>query len=200
MWNFLIDWLSANYIELCGALLGLAYIVFSTRQHILTWPTGMATSLLYAVVFFHSRFYAGMGLQVYYVVMSIYGWYYWLKGKRQASSDELPVTRITPRQTAASAIIFLVCFAGLFVFLYSYTDSPVPVLDSVTTSFSIIATWLLARKVLENWLIWIVSDLVSSGLYIYKSLWPTTILFLVYTALAVYGYVSWKRSIKKTVK
>jgi nicotinamide mononucleotide transporter len=197
MFQILTDWLSVNYVELLGALLGLAYIILSIRQNILTWPTGMATSLLYVVVFFHSRFYAGMGLQIYYVIMSLYGWYYWLKGKRPEKSEELPVGRINSRQIAVSAVVFLVCFAILYLFLSKYTDSPVPVLDSMTTSLSIVATWMLARKILENWLLWVVTDLISTGLYIYKSLWPTTGLFLVYTGLAVYGYYQWKRTLSK---
>jgi nicotinamide mononucleotide transporter len=80
--------------------------------------------------------------------------------------------------------------------LLHLTDSPVPYLDAVSTSLSIVATWMLARKILENWLLWIVADLISTGLYIYKGLWPTTVLFLVYTVLAVVGYFQWKRSLE----
>jgi nicotinamide mononucleotide transporter len=200
MYNLLIEWLSANYTELLGAVLGLAYILLSVNQNIWTWPTGLATSILYSFVFFHSQFYAGMSLQFYYVVISLYGWYFWLKGRRPDQSKELPVSRITSRQFIWSSIIFLVCFALLYIILSGYTDSPVPVMDAFTTSLSIVATWMLARKILENWLIWVVADVASVGLYIYKGLWPTTGLFLVYTGMAVYGYYHWKRSTLKSIR
>ena len=194
MVGVLKDWLSSNYIELAGAVLGLVYIVFSVKQNILTWPAGISTSIIYAYVFYMSRFYAGMGLQVYYVGISIYGWYYWLKGKRPDNSNELPVRKIHRAEIFWSATIFIACFIVLYLVLSGWTDSPVPVMDAMTTSLSIVATWMLARKILENWLIWIVANLASIGLYVFKSLWPTVVLFSVYEALAVYGYVQWKKS------
>jgi nicotinamide mononucleotide transporter len=198
MVGILTDWLSRHYIELSGAILGLVYVFLSVRQSIWTWPAGIATSVLYAYVFYASRFYAGMGLQVYYVVISVYGWVYWLKGKRIDESKELPVRRATARELSWSLLIFFVTFIFLFLFLKYRTDSPVPLMDAVTTSMSIVATWMLARKILENWLIWMVADSASVGLYVYKNLWPTTVLFCVYLALAVLGYYKWKRSMSES--
>jgi nicotinamide mononucleotide transporter len=189
-------WLTANYIELLGALFGLAYIVLSIRQNILTWPAGLISSLLYVAVFFHSKFYAGMGLQVYYVGISFYGWYFWLKGNRKDKQGEVPVSKMKKSEAILTALVSPFIFAAILLVLLHLTDSPVPYLDAVSTSLSIVATWMLARKILENWLLWIVADLVSTGLYIYKGLWPTTVLFLVYTVLAVVGYFQWKRSLE----
>lgn len=194
----LATWMWENIVEISGALLGLMYIFFSIRQHIFTWPTGLLTSLLYTVVFFRSGFYADMGLQVYYVVVSLYGWYYWLKGGRNnGNSDGQAPVRKTPRKFILAGLIgTVVIYIVLVAVLINFTDSTIPYMDSLTTALSITATWMLARKYIEHWLIWIFVDLFSAGLYVYKQLWPTAILFLVYTVMAVLGYIAWKKELK----
>lgn len=194
----LLAWFWKSYIEVAGAVFGLLYIYFSIRQHILTWPTGLLTSVFYCIVFFQSGFYADMGLQGYYVVISIYGWYYWLRGEKQPAGEEramVPVRRLTRRVFFVSVLVTLVIFAVLVLILKNYTDSTIPVMDSLTTALSITATWMLARKYLEHWLIWIFVDLFSAGLYIYKDLWPTVILFFVYAFMAMIGYKQWKKDL-----
>ncbi|WP_430973530.1 nicotinamide riboside transporter PnuC [Sunxiuqinia rutila] len=191
-----LTWLSANYVELLGAVLGFAYIFLSIRQHIFTWPVGLLTSALYVYVFLVSKFYADMLLQVYYVGVSIYGWYFWLKGNPN-SEKELRVSRM-PLKFYFPVILVSVLLFLLFLFgLKYYTDSPVPFGDSLTTALSIVATWMLARKYVEHWLIWIFVDFFSAFLYGFKGLWPTVILFLVYTGMAVYGYRSWRNDLIK---
>lgn len=197
----LTTWLWSNKIELIGALLGLLYIFFSIRQHILTWATGLLTSALYTVVFFQSGFYADMGLQVYYVFISIYGWYFWLKGEKEAaqnSEQQVPVTRINKKVLIKSGIVTLLIFLFLIFILRSFTDSTVPVMDSLTTALSIVATWMLAKKYIEHWLIWIFVDFFSAGLYVYKNLWPTVVLFIVYAVMAIVGYLEWKKDLIKS--
>ncbi|SHF83027.1 nicotinamide mononucleotide transporter [Mariniphaga anaerophila] len=200
MAEFLTTWLWENIIELLGAILGLLYIFFSIRQHILTWPTGLFTSLLYTVVFFQSGFYADMGLQVYYVAISIYGWYFWLKGgakKQVADKAGVPVKR-TPKQIMVVGLpVTALIYIALVLILTNFTDSTVPYLDSLTTALSITATWMLAKKYIEHWLIWIFVDLLSAGLYVYKGLWPTVVLFIVYTVMAVLGYVEWRKHLSE---
>lgn len=195
MTDSIISWLSINYIELIGAILGFVYIFLSIRQHIFTWPVGLITSALYVYVFLVSKFYADMLLQVYYVVVSIYGWYHWLKGNPKAE-QQLKVSR-TPRKLYLPLLGVSLALFLLFLFgLKYYTDSPVPFGDSLTTALSIVATWMLARKYLEHWLIWIFVDFFSAFLYGFKGLWPTVILFLVYTIMAALGYRSWKNDLK----
>jgi len=196
MLGVITEWLSGNYIEVLGAILGILYIFLSIRQNILTWPTGLLTSVLYIYVFFQAKFYADMVLQFYYVFISIYGWYYWIKGGQKVKKKEAPVTRIN-RNTffmliPATMIIYII----ILYILTHYTDSPVPFMDSLTTALSIVATWMLARKIIEHWLIWIFVDAVSTGLYIYKELWATSVLFTVYTVMAVIGYLEWKKGLK----
>ncbi len=196
-------WVWQNIIELTGALLGLLYIFFSIRQHILTWPTGLFTSLLYTFVFFQSGFYADMGLQVYYVAISIYGWYFWLRGGKHRVPDEshhVPVKKTPVKRFILSFAVTVFIYVLILVILLNFTDSTVPYMDSMTTALSITATWMLARKYIEHWLIWIFVDLFSAGLYIYKDLWPTAVLFLVYTAMAFVGYIEWKKDLKKQIE
>ena len=196
MLGVITEWLSGNYIEVLGAILGILYIFLSIRQSILTWPTGLLTSVLYIYVFFQAKFYADMALQFYYVFISIYGWYYWIKGGQKVKKKEAPVTRINKKTflilIPATVLIYLI----ILYILTHYTDSPVPFMDSLTTALSIVATWMLARKIIEHWLIWIFVDAVSTGLYIYKELWATSVLFTVYTVMAVIGYLEWKKGLK----
>lgn len=194
-------WFWGNRIELTGAILGMLYIFFSIRQHILTWVTGLLTSLLYTIVFFRSGFYADMGLQVYYVIISIYGWYYWLIGgkkKKELNVHKVPVKKISKNILIKSGVIALIIYLLLLFILIRFTDSTVPFMDSLTTALSIVATWMLAKKYIEHWLIWIFVDFLSAGLYIYKGLWPTVILFIVYTLMAITGYFEWKKDVVKT--
>lgn len=197
MVDFVTSWIWANKIEILGAILGLLYIFFSIRQHILTWPTGLFASLLYTAVFFQSGFYADMGLQVYYIAISIYGWYYWLKGEaKNDKNDTVPVTKVSKELWVKLLIATIIIYEIILFILIRFTDSTVPIMDSLTTALSITATWMLAKKYIEHWLIWVFVDLVSAGLYIYKGLWPTVILFVVYTVMAVLGYIEWKKDLK----
>lgn len=195
MADLVFDWLQANFIEVLGAVLGLVYIFFSIRQNIWTWPVGLLTSALYVYVFLVSKFYADMALQVYYVGVSIYGWYYWLKGKPDRK-DHLPVSHTPKKLWLLLAVVSVALFLLIAFVLKNYTDSPVPLGDSLTTALSLVATWMLARKYLEHWLIWVFVDFFLAILYAFKSLWPTVILFVVYTVMAVLGYWSWKKSLE----
>ena len=196
MHNSFLEWLLVNKIEVLGAILGILYIIFSIKQNLLTWPTGLLTSVLYVVVFFQSKFYADMGLQVYYVVISIYGWYYWLKGDKNVKGEKVPVKQVSKHLWIKLSIAAIAIYLTLLFILLKFTDSDVPFMDSLTTAFSIVATWMLARKYIEHWLIWIFVDLFSAGLYVYKNLWATSVLFIIYTFMAVVGFYQWKKDLK----
>ena len=193
--ELVIGWLSGNYIELLGAILGFAYIGFSIRQNILTWPVGLLTSALYVLVFFNAKLYADMGLQMYYVVISIYGWYEWLYGSQSNEKTELKISRLSINLGLKLSAISVLIFIPIWFILSNYTDSSVPVADSFATALSIVATWMLARKILEHWLVWIFVDAFSAGLFWYKNLMPTVILFIVYTVMAAAGFIEWKKEL-----
>jgi nicotinamide mononucleotide transporter len=196
MLHSITEWLLSNKIELLGAILGILYVVLSIRQNIFTWPTGLLTSVLYIVVFYKSALYAAMSLQVYYVFISIYGWYFWLRGKNSNNKLQAPVQKINKQFLLRIGAVTVLIYGFILFILINFSDSDVPFMDSLTTSLSITATWMLARKYIEHWIIWIFVDIVSSGLYIYKNLWPTVVLFSVYTVMAFIGYVEWKKDLK----
>jgi len=188
----MIGWITENYIEILGVLFSLAYLWFSIRQNILLWPMGIISAVLYVLVFFRAKFYADMGLNVYYFFISIYGWIVWAKG-REPSGSKMPIKRLNVRMAVILTGITLALFILIGFVLKMYTDSPIPFGDALTTAGSITATWMLARKYLEHWIIWIAVDALSIGLYIYRGLYPTVVLFLVYTTMAVIGFIEWKK-------
>ncbi|MDR3706203.1 MAG: nicotinamide riboside transporter PnuC [Paludibacteraceae bacterium] len=190
-------WALIQYAEIIGTLLSITYLLLCIFQSNWCWLFGGLGSALYILVFFQSKFYADMSLQFYYVFISFYGWYHWRFGKHQADKKQISVVK-TPRRvwlplTVATALVF----AGYAYLLHTYTDSPVVVGDSFTAATAILATYMLSRKYIENWLLFIVSDGVCIGLYIYKGLYITAILFVVYTVMAVWGYFDWRKEMKK---
>lgn len=192
-------WVIRNWVEIFGTLLGTTYVFLSIKQNILTWLMGFLTSVLYIYVFFHAKFYADMALQGYYVWISIYGWWLWSKGKTAITGHSvLPVSQLKPKLALLLGVISIVLWAGIYFILKNYTDSPVPFGDAFTTALSIVATWMLARKIIEHWLIWVVVDFISLMLYLYKGLYPTSVLFFIYTGAAIWGYFEWKKEITLT--
>jgi len=193
----MISWMGEQYLEILGVFFSLLYLLFSIKQNLLLWPMGMIGAILYMVVFYQSKFYADMGLNGYYFFISIYGWVIWSKGKK-GDKDGMPVTRIRLKQGVILAMITVVAFTGTGFILDRYTDSPIPYWDAFTTALSFTATWMLARKILEHWIIWVIVDVVSMALYFYRGLYPTFLLFAIYTVLAVIGYFQWKRTCQVT--
>lgn len=191
-----LGWLFDNYIEVLATLTGIIYLVYSVRGKVLLWFFGIITSALYIYVFFKAKIYADMSINIYYVAISIYGWLHWIRGK-QNNQEELPVTRINHQQIVYLSIVTLALFVFIAFVLEKFTDSDIAILDAITTSVSITATWMLARKILEHWILWIIVDALSIGLYMYKGLYPTVVLFVFYTTLALLGYIEWKRKWKK---
>ncbi len=190
-----IAYLQANWIELAGSVLSIIYLYLSIKQRVSLWIFGFLCSLLYAIVFFQSKFYADMSLQFYYLGVSVLGWISWKAGKPE-NRKELPVKRTTPLSGAIILVIALVLYFLYYFILSEYTDSPLPKADAFTTALSIVATWMLARKMIEHWWLWIIVDSVSAGLYFYKALYPTAILFVIYTVMAIIGYRQWKKSLQ----
>ena len=193
------SWIAAHFVEVLGVVFSILYLYFSIRQRTLLWPMGIISAILYMVVFYQSKFYADMGLNGYYVVVSIYGWILW-RNPGNTPRKILPVSRVRLTQAMILVAITLAAFLGIGVLLDRFTDSPVPYWDALTTAMSFTATWMLARKILEHWLLWILVDSISMGLYLYRGLYPTLILFAIYTSMAFIGYFEWKKSYFRTVR
>ena len=195
-------WISNNYIEVFGAIAGIIYVFLEIRQHIWLWPVGIVTSAVYVWIFFSGKLYADMSLQVYYLVISFLGWYWWLKGGRRngGRNEFLSVTRLKVKTGICLALVFVLLYAGIWFILSSFTDSPVPGWDSFVTSLSIVATWMLARKIYEHWYIWILVNAVSAILFFTRGLYPTVILYIIYGIMSFSGLHVWKRTIPERTK
>jgi nicotinamide mononucleotide transporter len=201
----IISWLSDNYIEVFGALTGIIYIFLEIRQTIWLWPVGILTSAVYVWVFFTGKLYADMSLQGYYLVISCLGWYWWARGSGHTGMGEkvkveLRVTRLKPGTGIRLLAVFLLLYSGMWLVLTRLTDSPVPVRDSFITSLSIIATWMLARKIYEHWFLWIVVNSVASVVFLVRGLYPTVILYLVYGIMSFAGLKEWRKTIRSESK
>jgi nicotinamide mononucleotide transporter len=210
------NWITNNLIEVFGAVTGIIYVFLEIRQTIWLWPVGIITSAVYIWVFFTSKFYADMSLQGYYLVISILGWYWWAEGtwhgakgsenakegetgrRGELEKTELQVTRLKLKTGAVLSVVFVMLFTLMWLVLTRLTDSPVPVRDSFITSLSIVATWMLARKIYEHWYLWIVVNFVSAFLFLTRGLFPTFILYIVYGIMSFAGLAAWKKTIPHT--
>lgn len=190
-----IQWLRGNYLELAGTLTGLLYIYYTIKKKNRLWIYGIISSALYVYVFYHSGIYAYTLLYVYYVVIGIYGLYNWTRKTKTGTGKRefLPVKRIGPLKTAMYALASLVLSVILFILIRSFGLTDAGYTDSFLAASSILATWMLTQKYLEHWLLWIVIDVLSMAFMIYKGLFPSSLLFLAYTLLAIRGYFEWKK-------
>ena len=205
-----------NWLEVFGAITGIIYVFLEIRQNIWLWPVGLVTSAVYIIVFFTTRFYADMSLQGYYLVMSIIGWYWWVRGtgqgaqgsgrraqgeekkngeRRDEETEGLQVTRLKTVTGLLLAAVFVLLYSGIWFILSRYTDSPVPEWDSFITSLSVVATWMLARKIYEHWYLWILVNAASVIIFAVRGLYPTVILYAVYLAMSFGGLKVWKKSL-----
>jgi nicotinamide mononucleotide transporter len=200
----LVSWISDNFIELFGAITGVLYVFFEIRQNIWLWPLGIVTSGVYVYVFFTSKLYADMSLQSYYVVISILGWYWWAVGRRgerekggmgEEEDQGLKVTRIKAGLAFILTLVFIGLYLAMYLILSHLTDSPVPGWDAFLTSLSIVATWMLARKIYEQWYLWIIVNFVSMVLYTTRGLYPTVVLYFVYLVMSFAGLKAWKMTL-----
>jgi len=190
----ILDYIRTNWIEIVGAVLSLIYLYLSIEQKVSLWFFGIISSLFYIVVFFQTKFYADMSLQFYYVVISIYGWVNWKHWKPE-TGEELPATQMSKRLLLQLCIATTLIYLVYYLVLARFTDSTIPKADSLVGALSVVGTWMLARKLIENWIVWIVADGLCVGLYIYKGLYPTAILFIIYTIMSIVGYMQWKKTL-----
>jgi nicotinamide mononucleotide transporter len=217
----MITWLSENFIEVFGAVTGITYVILEIKRNILLWPLGILTSAVYIYVFGRNGFYAGMVLQGYYVVISIYGWYLW-HGAHKERSDAVPhsgkvqgtrygvegketqeksdVTRIDCKTALICLLTVLVLWGLLWFSLDRWTDSPVPLWDGLITSLSVVATWMLTRKFIEQWYVWILANAIAVITYLAMGMYPTVILFVVYTIMAIIGARAWNVLNNRTIE
>jgi nicotinamide mononucleotide transporter len=182
-------------LEWVAALAGAVSVYLSARENIWSWPTAIVNVGLYIIVFRRTGLYSDMGLQVVFLVLSIYGWYEWLYGGKDRT--QLTVSRAAAREWLIAMPIALVFWIALARYTATLPGVAVPYLDSGLATLSLVAQWMMTRKLLENWVLWIVVDIVYVPLYVYKGLPVTAALYAVFLVLAVIGLRSWVRSYRE---
>lgn len=180
-----------SWTEIAGFATGALCVYLVVRQHIANFPVGIANNVFFIVLFWQVGLYADAGLQIVYISLALYGWWWWLHGGPQRTA--LTVTRTPAREAATVAVIGAVATVALTAFLNGATDSDVAFWDAITTVLSLQATYLLTRKRLESWWVWITADLIYIALYAYKELYLTAVLYTGFLALCIAGLIQWQR-------
>ena len=181
-------------LQIVGTLLGLLYLWLEYKANIWVWIVGAIMPMVHGLLYFHSGIYADAAMQLYYVAAGIYGLFVWLRGEKR--SEKRVDIQHTPKKWIFSLVaVYVVLHISLYFLLTEFTDSRVPLFDSMSTALSIVAMWMLSRKLVEQWLVWLVVDMISVGLYLYKGLPITAMLYMLYCALAVAGYMRWRKQV-----
>ena len=185
------------YIEILGTAVGLIYLWLEYKASIYLWIAGIIMPAIYLFVYYNAGLYADFGINIYYLVIAIYGLIAWktgfsITGKR-SEKKELPISHIPAKAIIKAVLAYLVAQFAIVWLLINHTDSTVPIADSFTTALSIVGMWMLARKYIEQWWVWCVVDVACGALYIYKELYFTAILYLFYAIIAIFGYFKWKK-------
>jgi nicotinamide mononucleotide transporter len=187
-------WGQQSWPEIIAVITGLLCVYLAAVNNIWNWPFAIISVGIYIFIFFEARLYADMGLQFYFMAMNIYGWYHW--SHKSATEKKTPVVSISKREVVISAIA-IVLFTVILGSVLKHTTASFPYLDSFCTACSLVAQYLLARKVLQNWLIWVFVDIIYIGVYTFKDLHLTAIMYAIYVAMALLGYTDWKKEYKK---
>jgi nicotinamide mononucleotide transporter len=191
------EWLNNNWVEVVGASFSLLYLILEVKQNWIMWIIGIISSAFYIYIFFGAKLYAEMGLNGYYVIMSVYGLYCW-KFAPGKNDETHGFHSISSKLTIILTAISLGILALMIIILIQYTDSQLPVPDALVATLSIVATWMTAKKMVECWYLWIFSNVFALGLYTYQALYPTAILYIFYSVLSVFGLIEWRKSITQT--
>jgi nicotinamide mononucleotide transporter len=184
----------ATWLELLAFVLAIAMVLCNLRVNPLGWPLAMVSSLLYALLFADSRLYGEAGLQLFFIAIAAWGWWQWLRG-RGDDGQALRVHRMTGAQRWRALIVTLAAWPLLALLLDHGTDSDVPWLDALPTVASVTGQLLLGRKLVENWPVWLAVNVFSVGLFAYKDLWLTALLYAVFAVLSVLGWRAWSRRV-----
>ena len=187
VWGSEVSW-----IECVAFVLALAMVLLNIRVDPWAWPLAIASSLLYCALFWHSRLYGEASLQVFFALVAAWGWWQWLRGTA-ADGTPLRVAWLAPRRRWALAAALAVTWPATGAFLANFPDTDVPWWDAFPTAASVIGQWLLGRKFVETWIVWLVVNLVSVALFAYKGLWLTVLLYAIFVVLSVQGLQAWRR-------
>ncbi|MCD8211376.1 MAG: nicotinamide riboside transporter PnuC [Prevotella sp.] len=191
------EFLLSHWIDILSTCLGLAYIILEYRASIALWVVGIIMPAIDIYLFYSVGLYADFGMAIYYTLAAIYGYAMWKFSPKTKETKALKITHISKKKYFPMGIVFLLFWTAIYFILKTYTPSNVPLTDSFINALSIIALWALAHKYIEQWFIWIVVDIVSSVLYAYKGIPFKASLYALYVVIAIFGYIKWKRLIKR---
>ena len=205
-----MDW--KLILQIAGVMLGLLYLWLEYRADIRLWIVGLVMPLVHGALYYKAGLYADCSMQVYYVLAGLYGWLVWRNAPHKKAKTARNAAAGQPAQTARSAepaavrightplcyaagltAVYAAAHTGIYFLLSRFTNSTVPFWDAMTTAASIVAMWMLSRKYIEQWLVWLAVDLITIGLYLYKGIPLTAGLYALYSALAVAGYLRWRK-------
>jgi len=181
-----------TWLELLACVLSLAMVVANLRVWVVAWPLAIAASLLYFLLFWNARLYGDGALQLFFVAMAFWGWWQWLRGRGEAGAP-LVVRQLGSAARWRVLALGLLLWPAVGAFLWRFTDTDVPWWDAFPTAFSLVGQWLLGRKYVENWPVWLAVNVVGTALFAYKGLWLTVGLYALFALMSVAGWRAWRR-------
>ncbi len=187
--------LQSSWIDLLALISGVVYVVLAAKENVWCWLAGLVNVSAFFVIAYNAQMYSDVGLQVVYFFLTIYGWWAWVYGRSKTQEQTLNITTTSLKMWSLLIPLTLAMTVLLYFILGNYTDTDVAFWDALTTALSLTATWMTARKKLENWLVWMIADPIYVGLLYYKGWYLSSLLFGIYTVIAVVGYFEWKRKI-----
>lgn len=190
--------LPLSWLEVWGFITGAGCVWLQVKENAWNWPIGIVNNIVYVIVFYRSGLFADAGLQVVFIIISVYGWWAWLRGGEHHT--QLRVSRTSSRQAALLTVLTLAGTIAIWWLLRTYTPSSVPWGDSITAALSLTATYMLSRKMLENWIIWNMANVIYMGLYIYKHLYLTMLLYVVFFGMCAAGFLRWQKELKEEAR
>lgn len=198
-----MQWLEIHYIKIfewIATITGFVYIYYTIREDTRLWIYGIISSALFSWVFFKSVLYANSILYIYYVIIGFYGWYTWWQSEKHEDKEaKLSIHKSSAKSLVACIAVSVIFAIPVYFVLLKFSDSDAPAIDALLTTGGMVATWMLTRKLIEQWIFWIVIDLIWCGLMIWKGMYPTLLLFFAYTILAFKGYFEWKKELAMSV-
>jgi nicotinamide mononucleotide transporter len=186
-------------LEITAVVFGIISVLFARKNNILVYPTGLISTLIFIYILYNFKLYGEFIINIYYSVMSFLGWYLW--SRRNNGQEEFPISIMNSKDYKISAIIFiatLLFIAFIYHFFDKFTDLTAYV-DAFTTALFFVGMWLMAKRKIENWIVWIIADIISVPLYFYKGLTVSSLQFIVFTIIAVLGYIEWKTFLQKKI-
>ena len=184
------------FLQIVGVALGLLYLYLEYKADIRLWIVGLIMPCVHGLLYFKAGLYADFSMQLYYILAGLYGWIVWHNAPRKKSSSAQQIQHTPKRWIVPLVAVYGVAHGAIYLFLTHCTNSTVPFWDALTTALSVVAMWMLSRKLIEQWIVWGVVDLITVGLYLYKGIPLTASLYGLYTVLAVAGYLRWRRELR----